>query len=241
MRAIGGGWRGCSKLPAPAGSQKCMVKPIIRGGGVGSSLAYFERDGRYQEHVQGYELHLPNDHAQLFDKDGTIPRDYLEQFRTVAKEDSHHFHLIVSPEYAPENMREFTQRFMQRMESDIGTRLGWMAVTHYNSSHDHAHIGIRGIDAHGDRLYLSRAYLREGLKTNARDLLTQEHGPARLDMVRDYTREYERGLSIEHILEQERTRERTQTIERVYERERGQDRWAQERVRGQDRGYEIGF
>jgi type IV secretory pathway VirD2 relaxase len=65
------------------------------------------------------------------------------------------------------------------MESDLGTRLDWLAVDHHNTGHPHTHIVIRGKDAGGRDLVITPAYIREGLAARAQDIVTERLGPRR--------------------------------------------------------------
>jgi type IV secretory pathway VirD2 relaxase len=38
---------------------------------------------------------------------------------------------------------------MQQMEADLGTKLDWMAVDHYNTGHPHSQILVRGVTEDG--------------------------------------------------------------------------------------------
>ncbi|MGC4052856.1 MAG: hypothetical protein QM757_26310 [Paludibaculum sp.] len=54
--------------------------------------------------------------------------------------------LIVSPEFGERvDLAKLTRELIDRMEADLGTRLEWVAVTHFNTEHPHVHIVLRGI------------------------------------------------------------------------------------------------
>jgi type IV secretory pathway VirD2 relaxase len=63
------------------------------------------------------------------------------------------------------------------MEKDLGTRLDWVAVDHWNTEHPHVHLIVRGVRDDGENLVISRDYIKEGMRDRARDLITQEFGP----------------------------------------------------------------
>jgi type IV secretory pathway VirD2 relaxase len=63
------------------------------------------------------------------------------------------------------------------MERDLGTKLDWIAVDHYNTDNPHLHILIRG-KADDDRdLVISRDYISRGIHARAQDRVTVELGP----------------------------------------------------------------
>jgi type IV secretory pathway VirD2 relaxase len=60
--------------------------------------------------------------------------------------DRHSFRMIVAPEDGERlsELRSFTRDVMAQMEADLGTKLEWVAVDHYNTGHPHSHVVIRG-------------------------------------------------------------------------------------------------
>ena len=51
-------------------------------------------------------------------------------------------------------MRRYTRRLMGRLEQDLGTRLEWIAVDHWDTDDPHTHIVIRGRDESGRDLVI---------------------------------------------------------------------------------------
>ncbi len=71
------------------------------------------------------------------------------------------FKLIVSPEFGERlELHGLTRRLLSQMESDLGTRLEWAAVAHYNTEHPHDHVALRGIRDRGEALVLERQYVK---------------------------------------------------------------------------------
>ena len=66
---------------------------------------------------------------------------------------------------------------MQQMEKDLGTRLEWAAVDHFNTGHPHTHVVIRGRDDQGRDLVIARDYIGHGVRARAQALMTLELGP----------------------------------------------------------------
>lgn len=93
--------------------------------------------------------------------------------------DRHHFRFIVSPEDATEiaDLKRFTRELMSRMEKDLGTRLDWVAIDHWNTDNPHVHVILRGRADDGRDLVIARDYIKEGMRARAQDLVTQELGP----------------------------------------------------------------
>jgi type IV secretory pathway VirD2 relaxase len=66
-------------------------------------------------------------------------------FLEKGAEDRHQFRFIVSPEDGDryEDLKPLTRRLMARMEEDLGTKLDWVAVDHFNTGHPHTYRGAR--------------------------------------------------------------------------------------------------
>jgi type IV secretory pathway VirD2 relaxase len=63
------------------------------------------------------------------------------------------------------------------MEADLGTKLDWVAVDHWNTDNPHVHLLVRGVDENGQDLVISRDYISRGLRSRAEELVSIELGP----------------------------------------------------------------
>eukprot|EP01031_Cornospumella_fuschlensis_P045401 gene45401-55552_t len=99
--------------------------------------------------------------------------------RERGREDRHQFRFIVSPEDAEQldDLRIYTRHLMARMEAELGTRLDWVAVDHWNTDNPHTHVVLRGKDDTGKDLIISRDYIAEGMRRRAAELATEWLGP----------------------------------------------------------------
>jgi type IV secretory pathway VirD2 relaxase len=85
--------------------------------------------------------------------------------------------VIISPEFGERiDLNQLTRELTSRMEKDLGTRLEWVAVPHFNTEHPHVHVALRGIKADGSPLDLKREYIRNGIRSIAEDLCTRQIG-----------------------------------------------------------------
>ena len=102
----------------------------------------------------------------------------LRAFAERARDDRHHFRFIVSPEDATEmeDLRAFTRDLVKQMERDLGTRLDWVALDHWNTDNPHIHLIVRGADDRGDTLVIHRDYISHGMRERAAELATIELG-----------------------------------------------------------------
>ena len=84
---------------------------------------------------------------------------------------------IVSPEFGDRvDLQRLTRDLLEKMERDLGTRLEWVAVSHFNTEHPHTHVALRGIRDDGSVLDLPREYVKSGIRTIAEDLCTRQLG-----------------------------------------------------------------
>lgn len=99
-------------------------------------------------------------------------------FLKRGEKDRHQFRFIVSPEDGAElgDLRPFTRGLMRDMERDLGTRLDWVAVDHYDTGHPHAHIVVRGVTDDGKTLNIAGDYIAHGVRARASERLTLELG-----------------------------------------------------------------
>lgn len=138
-----------------------------RSGPLTAHLSYLKRDGVTRDGARG----------QMFDAAGEAADD--KAFAERCKDDRHHFRFIVSPEDAGElsDLRAFTRDLVGQMESDLGTRLDWVAIDHWNTDNPHVHLLVRGVRQDGSDLVIDRDYISHGMRSRAEDLVSLELGP----------------------------------------------------------------
>ena len=115
--------------------------------------------------------------ARMFDvtSDAADERAFAER----CEDDRHHFRFIISPEDAAElgDLRAFTRELMSDVARDLGTKLDWIAVDHWNTDNPHIHVLIRGRAEDGQDLVISRDYISRGFRDRAAERVTLELGP----------------------------------------------------------------
>ena len=82
-----------------------------------------------------------------------------------------------------------TRRLMAQMEEDLGTKLDWVAVDHYNTGHPHTHIILRGKDDRGKDLIIAREYITHGMRERAAEIVSLDLGPRSDIEIEDRLRE----------------------------------------------------
>lgn len=154
-------------------TRRVIVKSrVIRLKGTGikaaaQHLRYIQRDGVTRDGHAG----------QLYDagNDRTESKDFLGR----CGDDRHQFRIIVSAEDGAEydDLKPVTRRLMQQMEEDLGTKLDWVAVDHFNTGHPHTHIVLRGKDDRGKDLVIARDYMAEGMRERVAEIVSLDLGP----------------------------------------------------------------
>jgi len=139
----------------------------FRSAPLAKHIAYLKREGVTRDRRD----------AAMF----TVDRDAVDErdFAASCDDDRHHFRFIVSPEDAGqmEDLRAFTRDLMAQAERDLGTKLDWIGIDHWNTDNPHVHILVRGKADDGKDLVISRDYISRGLRGRAEDLVGLELGP----------------------------------------------------------------
>lgn len=130
-------------------------------------LRYIVRDGVGPDGEPGQAYNAGSDAADV------------KAFEERNHGDRHQFRFIVAPEDAVEleDLRDFTRELMSRMERDLGTRLEWVAVDHWDTDNPHTHVVLRGKDQAGENLVIGREYISHGIRLRAGELAPQWLGP----------------------------------------------------------------
>lgn len=163
-------------------------------------LRYIERDGVGRDGEPGQAYGPQTDAADL------------DAFKERCADDRHHFRFILSPEDGAEldDLRTYTRHLMNRMEADLGTRLEWVAVDHWNTDNPHTHLIVRGRDDTGKDLIIAGDYIADGFRHRASELATEWLGPRT-------------ELEIQQTFRREVEQERWTSLDRTLKREAGDD------------------
>lgn len=169
-------------------ARRVVVKArIVKLAGKGADAAhahlrYLQRDGTTREGERG----------ALYGRDGD--RVEGKAFLERGSGDRHQFRFIVAPEDGAQydDLKPLMRRLMADAERDLGTRLDWVAVDHFNTGHPHSHIIVRGVDERGKDLVIAPDYLTRGLRERATALVNLDLGP-RTDPEIQCSREAEIG------------------------------------------------
>ena len=169
-----------------------------------------------QASSRSIETHLRYIQREGVDRDGGKGSAYgpltdeadLSAFEERGRGDRHQFRFIVSPEDAEQlgDLHGFTRRLMTRMEADLGTRLDWVGVDHWDTDNPHTHIVLRGKDQSAQDLVIARDYISHGMRQRACELATEWLGPRtdreiREGLLREVNQE--RWTSLDRSLQQQ--------------------------------------
>jgi hypothetical protein len=198
---FGRGRRAALSLSLRSTSRRVVMKArVVRHHGARSRstplsrhITYLKRDGVTRDGAE----------ARMFD----AASDKVDEraFAGRCGDDRHHFRFIISPEDAAElgDLRTFTRELMSDVARDLGTKLDWIAVDHWNTDNPHIHVLIRGRAEDGQDLVISRDYISRGFRDRAAERVTLELGPRSEQEIRSALErevEAERWTSLDRAL-----------------------------------------
>ena len=172
---------------------RLVVHAQAAPGSTAAHLRYIQRNSVTREGAPGQAYSAAQDIA------------VVEAFEGRVDGDRHEFRFIVSPEDAAEiaDLKGYTRDLMARMEADLGSKLDWVAVDHWDTDNPHTHVVLRGVDETGRDLVIARDYISHGLRGRASELATDMLGPqTELEVRERMTREVgqERWTGLDHQL-----------------------------------------
>lgn len=187
---------------ATSGARKFSGARLGRGAGVGRVLASRDRHAGFRVRrvvvktrivkLAGKGADAARAHLRYLQRDGTTregERGSLygpdadrvdgKAFHERGSGDRHQFRFIVAPEDGAQydDLKPLVRRLMADAERDLGTRLDWAAVDHFNTGHPHSHVIVRGVDERGKDLVIAPDYLTRGLRERAAALVNIDLGP----------------------------------------------------------------
>ncbi len=156
-------------------------------------LAYLQREGAGVERAEGLDgsAELTPTRGQLYGPEDGVEidgRDFVARSQESfdGRGDPHQFRIMISPEDGAElarvngdgtpNLKDTTRALMAQMEEDLGTRLDWVAVDHFDTAHPHTHIIARGVTHDGKGLNIAGEYISRGIRGRLEEELTRELG-----------------------------------------------------------------
>jgi type IV secretory pathway VirD2 relaxase len=172
---FGRGRRAALSLSLRSTSRRVVMKARVvrhqgarfRSAPLSKHITYLKREGVTRD---GTEARMFNATSDAVDE---------RAFAECCRDDRHHFRFIISPEDAAElgDLRTFTRELMTDVAQDLGTKLDWIAVDHWNTDNPHIHVLIRGRAEDGQDLVISRDYISRGFRDRAAERVTLELGP----------------------------------------------------------------
>ena len=148
---------------------KSRIVKLGKGMAAAAHLRYLQRDGTTRDGERG----------SLYGAEPGGDRVDGKSFLERSAGDRHQFRFIVAPEDGSQygELKPVVQRLMEQAEKDLGAKLDWVAVDHFNTGHPHAHVIVRGKDETGRDLVIARDYMTSGLRTRASEIVTLDLGP----------------------------------------------------------------
>jgi type IV secretory pathway VirD2 relaxase len=150
--------------------QRCTVRVMYTANKISGQ---WRAHGRYiaRESASG------DQHTAGFGTSGEdiAPGETLARWQSAG--DPRLWKLIISPEFGERiDLDRLTRDIMADIERDLGTKLEWVAVAHFNTEHPHVHVALRGVREDGSPLDLPRDYIRSGIRPHAERACTLQLG-----------------------------------------------------------------
>lgn len=172
------------KFPASAVRKKAP-SPKFRGSAIGQKCVVKMRYGTEEKaHKDFLRRYMPQkekvsveDKPTLFGtkSDALTEEEVLEYEKKMSPL---HFRFIISPESQKVPLKALVRSFIRRLEMETGHSFTWVAVEHYDTSQQHAHILINGTDAKtGEEIHFKRKVVTMNSRIIAEAVCTQLVGP----------------------------------------------------------------
>ena len=177
-------------------TQRCIVKVSFdKNGHEGQWTAhgrYLERKGAQRENEKGLGFNETDDDISIVKT--------VKVWQEAG--DKHLFKIILSPEKAADiDLKEHVRELMKRIEKDLGTKLQWVAIEHYNTLHFHVHLDIRGIRDDGQKLRIDKEYIKTSFRERSQQILTEKLG---IRMGQDVLESRNKIIKARHITDMDR-------------------------------------
>jgi hypothetical protein len=128
---------------------------------------YLARENAQHEKSKGLGFNEDSDQVDI----ATILGNWQDQ------NDPRLWKIIISPEFGEKlDLKEHTKVLTAQIEKDLGTKIEWVAIDHYNTDNPHVHLVIRGIDKLGNNLDIDPNYLKSGIRQRSREIATNQLG-----------------------------------------------------------------
>jgi type IV secretory pathway VirD2 relaxase len=165
--------------------------PLVgRAGGAGSFGAGSSSRGggasalrSHVKYVSRGDAGKDGEKAVLFNATGAEVE--ADVFVASCEADRHHWRFIISPEngHQIEDFEGYVRGIMDKVETDLGTKLEWVSAVHYDTDNPHAHVIVRGKNDKGEDLVIGQDYIKEGVRRRAQEVATELLGERSLEEI----------------------------------------------------------
>jgi hypothetical protein len=156
----------------------------VRRGGLRSALSSQQncvvklRTGKdAHAHERFIQEYLPQEHKKevaekpaLYNADG-VGEQALDSYRKAMT--GKHFKFIISPESPKVDIPALVKTLVKRMEKISGYSFVWVAATHTDTDHPHAHLLINGADKAGKDVWLDKLFITQTMREMSRQICTE--------------------------------------------------------------------
>lgn len=167
LRSVGGGafYGNNNRL------QRCVVKISYSKNTPTRSWAahgqYLQRENAQQKDAGGKGFNASDNNLDI--------KDTLKQWQESG--DERFFKVIISPENGHRlDLQQHAKDLMKRVQTDLGTKIEWVAIDHHDTDQPHLHLLIRGVDETGKELRINPTYIAKGFRHRSQEIATRELG-----------------------------------------------------------------
>jgi hypothetical protein len=151
---------------ALSAQQNCIVKLRI-----GKDL---------KTHTRFIKEYLPQENKKdviekpVLYNEGIVDDQFLDHYlKTMTGK---HFKFIISPESTKIDIQALVKTLVKRMEKITGKSFIWMAATHTDTDHPHAHLLINGTDKYGEDVHFDKLFITQTIREMNRQICTEMIG-----------------------------------------------------------------
>lgn len=144
---------------------------------------YIKNNGAsFKEKIKAHLAYISRDHAgkecqkaELFSDEES--KEFLQNTIANFNESPHNFRFIISPEDGDKiDLKYFSKNLLKTIESDLNTKINWVASCHYDTNEPHVHLVIDGRDKSGEKLLMTRDYISRGIRNRASTIINNKLG-----------------------------------------------------------------
>jgi PBP1b-binding outer membrane lipoprotein LpoB len=154
--------------------QLCMVK-----------CRYGKDKNTHKKFLEEYLTQLNKEHVinkPVLFTDSAVDDAFINQYKDSTT--GLHYKFIISPESQEVDTEALVKTLVKRMEAATGYKFNWVAATHTDTPHKHAHLLINGVDKNGKEVQLDKVFKTHTVRELSRSICTSLIGQRTVDDIK---------------------------------------------------------